>query len=283
MNSRYLSRSSAFGGPGISLEFHPGNHSRNHFGQLFLDSENTGGTGADGTEGKPNQSQQNPEPNKTSSKAAIAAAVLDLLGRNNDDPNAALETLIKRNYKLEQALETAKAGAGQLPDDVKAKVALVDEFGGVDKLRERVTAGDSAISESANLKREGAMRKACEAAGLDYDDFSTRKGVDDLNYEIKTEKRDGKDVEVAHVTFEADGKQQSRPLADWVAEKLPTVAKAANSQTRQAVVTPYGASAPSGGGRPANTFDAIRERKAKQNEAASNGAQSWKQQLGLPE
>jgi hypothetical protein len=215
----------------------------------------------------PNASVPNasaPKPSRSDIDAAVNARIAELLAAKSveNDPMAALTISTKQIYALEQEIARLKAAQGQLPEEARAKVAYVDEAGGLDRLKQRVLEGDNAVIAAASYEHEKAARAACEKAGLDYEDLSTRKGVDDWKFEIKGDK--------ALVTIEEDGRQVQKDLAEHAKAQFPTIAGA--TQKQPAVITRYGKSAPAGGGTQLSVAQRIRNEEAARKVATAGAA-----------
>lgn len=232
-----------------------------------------------------NSQSQNNQSNQPNIADAVKSAIADILGAKGGDKDAALETLIKRNHKLETALETARSSGISEADKatLAAAQSTLQAFGvkSFDELKARIESGDAAIGERDGMKREGAMRVAVEAAGIDYADFSTRKGVDDWAYEVKDENRDGKTIKVPYVTIEVDGKSVTKPLSEHAQSTFPTLARAGAQSNGNGQSTSGGRFAKQGvAGTQATVWDSIREAKTARQESVTKPA-AWTQQLGL--
>jgi hypothetical protein len=202
-------------------------NSRNLYPAVFFEADDGGnpsGGNSPGNETPPKKADnQNPQP------SALERAVTDLLARNNNNSDEALRTLVGQNHKLLQRAELAESKVGKIPDDVQAELEAYRAHGKPDEIKTRLDAGDAAITERDSMAREKSVREACELAGIDYADLSTRKGVDDWMFEKKTEKAaDGKtDIEVAYVTAKDDkGQDVTKPLVEHAFNQFPTLAKA---------------------------------------------------------
>jgi len=191
-------------------------------------------------------------------KAKVKAS--EMLDKYKDATRLAEELADARNetFKLrEKNRELAKTqtpeGATVLSGDDAAKWKAFGELGTPEDVTKRLKDAEGATGELSAMKREKVMREACEVAGIDYADFSTRKGVDDWQYEIKDEKRDGKDVKVPYVTVLDGDKDTVKPLAEHAKAAFPTIA---GTQAK-----PNGTQAPVMGvndGKVLNRYDAIR-------------------------
>lgn len=146
-----------------------------------------------------------------------------------------------RIQELETSLASAEARIKELNSENKKYRLLSDTLTAQglkpEDVKGALEAGKAAADQLSARDKADTMRTACEAAGLDYSDFSTRKGVDDWAYEVKDENKDGKTVKVPYVTFKDDeGKDVSKPLAEHATATFPTIAKAGSTQ--QVVTVP---------------------------------------------
>jgi hypothetical protein len=229
---------------------------RDRFGiQWFFGEEGAGGgDGGAGDGDKETRNLQNLLAKKNGDAMALAA---QLLAENADLRED------KRQLKKNQAPE----GAVVLTGEDAAKWTAYTELGEPKAVKKQIEDAEKATTKLANLERSQAMREACEAAGIDFEDFSSRKGVDDVSYEVKTETKDGKAVKVPYITRQADGKTETKPLSEWAHEAFPTLAKAQQQETGLRA-----AKMGVGEGKVTNTYDAIRQEvKAKQEAQSVEG------------
>lgn len=172
-----------------------------------------------------------PPANQPSVADAVKNALAEILGAKNGDKDSALETLIRRNHALELRASAAESKAAKKSDldelEAWRSVAREQGWDKPETAKSKYLQAQQGASEAATLKRESAMRLACEAAGLDFTDFSTRKGVDDVAYSVKSEGEGDKKQNVAYVTITDEaGKTSERKLAEWAGEKFPRLAQA---------------------------------------------------------
>lgn len=208
------------------------------------------------------------------SAAAVASAVKTIL--TSTDSERRVRRLLKDNQKQRDEIRDLKVQVKDLekvkpqegtvvltaeeakqwtafkelgkPEDVKAKLEKLPE------LEQKVQAREHA----------DAVTKACEMAGLNATAMLKLPGVSDLKFEVKKEKVDGKDVDVAYVT---EAKQGATPkkLTDHVEAAWPEFLPAlkADAAPPRTTGTPFPGQAPRGGS-PRNGplgKDEIREQK----------------------
>lgn len=234
-----------------------------------------------------------PSANQPSVAEQVKSALSEILGAKNGNKDEALETLIKRNYALEQRASAAEAKAAKKSDldELEAWRTLAKEqsWDKPETAKSKYLQAQTEAGEAATLKKQSAMRAACEAAGLDFDDFSTRKGVDELSYEVKTEGTGEAAKKVAHISFEESGQTQTRPLLDWASEKFPSLARAQGEANPRA--QGKGAGGSGTGGRPfvqqgvdggkASVYDRIRENAKADRERAKAPTEDAARRSGL--
>jgi hypothetical protein len=209
-----------------------------HFSPSYFFESSTGAENPAGD--SPSQtppSQTQPNPSDQSNSDAIVKGLADLLNsqRVGGDKDTALDVLYKKNVKLEDALDAARKSTLSSTDraTLDAAKGLLQSYGAKDfaELKTLIEDGKGAITERDTQKKTGSMRAAAEAAGLDFEDFASRKGVDDWSYEVKDENRDDKTVKVAYVTYtDAAGKEQTKSLADHAKAAFPTLTLASARQ-----------------------------------------------------
>jgi hypothetical protein len=187
----------------------------------------------------------NPNPSekeKPDFKAIAQAVVAEVLAANsvNGDQAKALEVLAGRNARLEADRDAKVEEIGrikaQLPADNKQAQADAAELAEWRKLSEagikKPEDVNALITERDTFKgREEARAKtelrdkAATAAGYDPAKFAALKGVDDWQYEVKTEKQDGKDVPLAYVVSKDEkGVETRKSLNEVVSETFPALA-----------------------------------------------------------
>jgi hypothetical protein len=265
-------------------------------------SDNAQGGNADNGNQSQNSSQsQNPQSvHQPDFKAIAQAVVAEVLAANsvNGDQAKALEVLAGRNARLEADRDAkvqeigrlkaqlpdskqAQADAAELaawrkldesgikkPEDVSALVAERDEFKGREEQRTKTELRD----------------KAAAAAGYDPAKFSALKGVDDWQYEVKTEKQDGKDVPVAYVVSKDEkGVETRKALKEVVSEVFPALADSiksggASESTPGARHVQQGSGGTSGAG---NVFDKIRKTAEERHKAQEPSGPSLEERLNM--
>lgn len=185
------------------------------------------------------------------------AARINELESNLASANARIRELNAESKKHRLAAESATG----LADTERAELEAYRAYGKPEELKTRLDAGESAITERDTMKREATVREACELAGIDYKDFSTRKGVDDWGFEFKEEAKDGKTVKVPYATFKNGDKDESKPLAEKAFSEFPTLAKAGVQQSTR-VAPPIMAPPSSGDGKVSTEEEARRAQGA---------------------
>lgn len=227
MNSRkHFSRNPQFGSCSLSSGY-PNRFSRNLYPAVFFEGDDganpTGGDNAAAVADPPKPQQQTQQP------SALEKAVTDVLSRNNNDSLATIRVLVGQNHRLEQRAVDAEGKVGKVPDEMQTELEAYRAIGKPDEITQWIEEGKAATSERDGMKREKTVREACELAGIDYSDFTSRKGVDDWVFETKPEKgEDGKtDIQVPYVTVkDEDGKEITHKLAEHAFKAFPTLAKA---------------------------------------------------------
>ena len=168
---------------------------------------------------------------------ADTAAEIAALKRDLDSANARIGELNKSEQKY-RLLQKSVEEMGATPDTLKTKIdsmntelASYRAIGKIDEIDTRLKDGQKAIDETVRTKHTQEASAACALAGIDYNDLSTRKGVDDWKFEIKTEEREGKSVKVPYATFTEGDKEQSAPLLEHAVKTFPTIARASENGT----------------------------------------------------
>jgi uncharacterized protein with PIN domain len=206
------------------------NLSRSPFSRTFLQQVDP--PSGNGTPASPaaNPNPQ-PQPNNQNPPApsALERAVADALARNGNNESETIRTLVGQNHRLTQRAETAEAKIGKLPDDVQAELAAYRAYGKPDEIKARLEAGDTAVRANTQRERTDTFRKAAAAAGYDADALLEVIG-DVPVVEVKTEKRDGKDVEVAFWQVQEGDKTEAKGFADIVAQRFPKTHEAMKAQ-----------------------------------------------------
>jgi len=236
--------------------------------------------GATNPTSPPTQTPPTQKPPITEQTAQELIEAITSSKRVNGDSEKALNVLagqvLAKERRITELTDELAESKGNLPPELKVLKAFIDDQGGLEAVKTSLSEGAAAVTERDAIKREQTMRAACEAAGIDYADFSTRKGVDDWAYDVKDETKDGQTVKVPYVTFnDTDGKPVTKPLGEKAVETFPTLAKA-NEQGR-AAMPPMGFS--NGGGT--DEFAAIRAKREAENKAAANTATSWREEAGV--
>jgi len=196
----------------------------------------------------------------------------NLLAKQNGDATALAAQLLAENADLRGKNRELKAtqkpdGATILTGDDAAKWKAYGEIGTPDEVTQRLKDAEGASGELETIKRTQAMREAVEKAGLDFADFSTRKGVDDWKYDATGE--------APTVTVSENGKDVVKPLLDHAKALFPNIAAAVQSGT------PVHNGAAIGAGGKGDEFAAIRKAAEEREKAVGGGASDRTQQLGL--
>lgn len=268
---------------------------------VYLNADNgaSGGGSAEGSENgnpvvPPKQSNQQPD-----FKALAQAVVAEVLAAQSvkGDQGKALEVLAGRNARLEQALNdrTQEVGAlkSQIPDtkQVSADAAELEgwrkaaEQSGIKKpeeIQSLVTERDDYKGREESRAKTDLRNQAAKAAGYDPDKFDALKDVDKWAYEVKTEKVDGKDIEVAYVVQKDDkGTETRKPLSEAVAAAFPALADSikADGGQQQARHVSQGSSGTSAAG---GIYDRIRQDAAEKDKAKAETGPSLEQRLNMP-
>lgn len=226
----------------------------------------------------PNNPDVPPQPDAKDAQTLLTAILNSQ--RVSGDTSKALEVLAGQVVRKDTRI--GELEGRQLKDEDAQLLTSVRELiqatgvKSLDELKAALEEGTQAKTTLSQRDRADAMRVACEAAGIDYADFSTRKGVDDWQYEVKDETRDGKPVKVATVTFKDGDKDVTKPLADHAAAVFPTIAKAGSTQARP--VVPFSGT-PAGGGSAPTVWDDIRNKKKKDTDTEQ--PKNWREQVGV--
>lgn len=118
----------------------------------------------------PNEDEKPNESGKESVAEQVKKAIADILGAKGNDPMAALDTLIRKNHRLEQRAETAERERdelkGKLPDEaaVKAKDDELAKWRAVaespEKATEAIAAGSEAVKKAEGLELQQTVTAA---------------------------------------------------------------------------------------------------------------------------
>lgn len=242
------------------------------FGRTLFEADNgansPGGTNSGTQDTKPNDSRSNSS--QTDVQKLIDAITQSQRVQGN--PDEAYRVFAGQIVKKDQRI--AELEKNVISDADKARLQAADDllqtYGvqNFDALKTRIEAGDTAAANLSQRDKSDTMRAACEAAGIDFNDFSTRKGVDDWSYEVKEQQRDGKPVKVPYVTVKDEaGKDVTKPLAEHATAAFPTLAKAEAGGSNQGGTRWAGAGA-TGNANTATIYDAIRNEVKGKAEAA---------------
>ncbi len=229
-----------------------------------------------------------PPVEKESVAEQVKKALSEILGAKNGDPMAALDTLIRKNHKLEVRAEDAEKALKNLKATVPDEKTLLElgkwrELGeSPDKVKTALDSGTAATQEAAKFKRSAALT----ASGIDPEKFNALAGADKWTFGERNETKDGKTVKVAVATIlGADGKEVTKPVAELVGEQFPQFAdalKITQGAATTKTVTPFGTGPGIGSGATSSTvWDRIREEK-KRPEGGEGKPKPWTEQLGLP-
>jgi hypothetical protein len=241
--------------------------------QFFCTTDDDPGAGGGSGEG------DNPPPKpKKDVNLAVESAFVGLIAEHGS-PEAAAKHLIKRNHSLLTAKDKAELSLKNLQDATKDNVLSDAEKTELERYRAKGKPEDfDALKERADkadsLEREKVTGEAAELLKLDHKKHLFNRLLDGVEFEIQGEGDERKALvktDKGPVSFEDYAK--TRPELE---EALPLLSDAAN---QSAPITPYGKSAPIGGGLKKTTWDRIREEKrAKPSETP---APSWQEQAGL--
>jgi len=158
-----------------------------------------------------------------------ADALQKLLDKNNGDAMRTLGLLFSENYDLREKNRKLKEqvpaeGSVVMKKEDADRLAAFDALGlKPEDAKKKIEATATVEAENAKLKRNSerdALTRLGYAAGA-LADFDELEGAAIESYSVKTEKKDGKDVEVAYV--KVDGKE--RALDEYAAEKRPAQAR----------------------------------------------------------
>lgn len=153
-----------------------------------------------------------------------------LLEKHNNDAMALAGQLYSENYQLRDKSCTLRAEVEDAKKKLPAEDAVIlskadaerleayKALGKPDDLRAALTERDTLKTENAKAQRKDLLRSVADAEGFDVDVF-TSLASDDLSFEIKEVKKDGKEFKQASVIIKVGDKQESKPLADYAAEK----------------------------------------------------------------
>lgn len=202
----------------------------------------------------------NPQPGKSVAEL-VQEEMLRLLGKNNNDPNAAMTTLIKQNHALEQ--RAINAEQNQLP---KAERELLTKFKAlnlsIDDVSRIIGEHKQWGEERAKNAKLNGLKAAAEKAGLNAELLASLEGALDAEYSVVGEG----DAAKAIVKVKSGDTVTDKALNDWVAEKWPSLAETlkaqpqnGSNQQQQRTVTSTHRGAPAGGGQAPNKFQAIRD------------------------
>lgn len=229
-----------------------------------------------------------------------------------DDPNKgkleSLQTLLDKHKGdamslcavLYSKIESAQSANGVLTNQVTELTGKLPKEGAViltkeeaadwnalKELNKPVGEIKAALDELPILKQSIAeqakastLRKAAEAQGWDADVFGSIAGVADLEFEFKSEVKNGKTAEVAYVKTKVDGVDKVLSLTDYFttdqsrAKHLPSLQKEAADPKRHVKQTV--------GGTPGESiFDKIRREKAEQEKSQATEAMPLHQRLNM--
>lgn len=171
---------------------------------------------------------------------AVRRAADDALNRHGGDADATVLTLVAQNHALSRAVNSEPADTAELAEwrnlggnlkAVQAELAAYRAHGKPDDLKTRLSQAEADAKYRTDTERTRIVSEACALAGIDFADFSTRKGVDDWKLEVKAEKNaEGADIRVPYATLTRDGKEETKPLAEVAFASFPTLAKTGDGQ-----------------------------------------------------
>jgi hypothetical protein len=134
-----------------------------------------------------------------------------------------------REYRALGTAEEIKAKLEKVPadgtvavsaDDAKALKAY-QELGKPEELKTKIELGVKATMDLAERDRRESALAACRAAGINPEALLKLPGADKLKFEVKKEKVDGKDVDVAYVTDTAVQGAAPKKLTEHVEATWP--------------------------------------------------------------
>jgi hypothetical protein len=212
------------------------------------------------------------EPNGGGQGADPTQAFQNRLKKHGDDAMAFATVLFDENFQLRSKNRDLE---GKVPSDGStvlnkadsARWAKYNELGKVEDLEKLKTDHEELKTKAATYERTEDLRKVADAgwslaALKDFDALEPG-----LEYVVKDEKRDGKDVKVAYV--KADGKE--RPLEEYAKEKRPHLMASLKEEGQQ-VDAKRGlerSPRPAGGD---NIFEATRKEEKARQEAQAKPA-----------
>lgn len=160
----------------------------------------------------------------------------------------------------DKRISDLEAKAGQLPDDVKAELDAYRALGKPDELATVKERESTLSAEIAKRAKDETRDKAATVAGLDPQRVRFLQGIDELSFEVKSEERDGKPVDMAYAKYtDADGKEIERPLLEVVGERYAPLFDSLKAQPAKAPGTPFPPMNPGGNNGRVSTFDRVRQ------------------------
>ena len=197
-----------------------------------------------------------------------------LLDKANGDAMALAADLYADNHRWREANRQLKGQVEtlekSLPPDGSVVLSKADSerweayktLGKPDDLRTALTERDSLKSDLARSQRDERMRKAFKAAEEDVD-FWRPLLLPEVDFETKTETKDGQQVEASFVIVKTGDSSDSKPLSEYLKAQHQTHYEAAQKLKEQAKGTPYLEQRKSDTKKPApkNFYEGIRERE----------------------
>lgn len=153
-----------------------------------------------------------------------------LLEKHSNDAMALAGQLHTENFQLREQKRALKAqldAAEKLkPADgsvvlSKAEAERYDAYKALGKPEELGairTERDELKTKVAKAERDSSLRTVAEVEGFDAEVF-TSLVTNDQSFEIKEIKKDNQTIKQAFIVIESDGKKESKPLAEFAAEK----------------------------------------------------------------
>jgi hypothetical protein len=254
--------------------------SRNPHYRVFWSADdgahNPGGDNAAPPAVTPPATNPNPQPQNNSGKSVadqVQEAIANLLGKKNNDPMAAMDTLIRENHALRTRAEAAEHS--QLSKADRELLANFKALGlSLDDVKRIVGEHKSWGEERAKNAKVESLKKAAQAAGINADLLASLEGALDPEYSVVGEGESAK----AMVKITNGDTKTDKALDEWAKEKWPALQEtlkatpAGNQQgnqnnQQQRTVTRYGQGAGVGGAGGGQTKDRVQERLDARREA----------------
>lgn len=146
----------------------------------------------------------------------IIQSLQNLIGRNNGDTGAVATLLFNENYQLRDRVRQLEGrvpaeGSMVLTGDQVTAWQAYQQIGDVATVQQRLTDGQTAISERDTLRRDGVLRDVAEMSGFRLSVLQGIRGATDLQYEVREVDENGQRVRRA---FVRNG-ETTTPVADY--------------------------------------------------------------------